>query len=295
MAVVSKALYLETESGCVVALVDTALPEGAITVRVPGLTGALPALKGSTAAPFHGNGSYLEIAGRVRLDITRSRPWVPPVITPDAAPGALSTALDSLTHVIAGRGDSAGLGPLAPRVAELLVAGVGSHTRSILESSDRLLRVAGQAVAKLGRAWYSGDSAGASSAALRLLGLGPGLTPSGDDLLMGLLAVCRWTEAKSESAALAGPPLAKAVLSQAPSVTTRLSARLLAHAAEGLLYEPAMSLAACLFSARLDRIEPAASRLFLIGHSSGIDMAVGLLVGARLCLTSSNKSPTCGG
>jgi hypothetical protein len=286
-AVVSKALYLECESSCVVALVDPALPEGPITVRVAGLAGALPALKGSVRASFHGNGSHLEIGGRLRLDLTRSRPWIPPAITIEAAPAALNNALDLLSGVIAGQREVAGLGPLSPYLAELLDGDEGSPESAILDPPDPpapLLRVASRALRELGRAWHGGDSAAASTAALRFLGLGPGLTPSGDDLLMGLLAVCRWSESYSERAALMGPPLAKRVLEQAPTATTRISARLLAHASNGLLYEPAMTLAACLFSARIDRIEPAASRLFAIGHSSGTDMALGILVGARLSL-----------
>jgi len=285
-AVVSKALYLESESGCIVALVDPALPEGPITIRVPGLAGALPSLEGSVGTPFHSNGKHLEIAGRLHFDLTRSRPWIPPAISMEAAPDALSNALDSLSGVIAGQESVAGLGPLAPCAAALLNRDGDSPKNTILDSPYPLLRMAGLALNELGGAWYREDSTAASSAALRLVGLGPGLTPSGDDLLMGLLAVCYWAESYSEQSAPLGPAIARSVLKQASTATTRISARLLAHAAGGLLYEPAMSLAACLFSARIEGIDPAASRLFAIGHSSGTDMAVGLLVGALLCRTS---------
>jgi hypothetical protein len=110
--------------------------------------------------------------------------------------------------------------------------------------------------------------------ALSLLGLGPGLTPAGDDLLCGLLV------------GLAGrpdlrDPLAAAVLSHAARRTTFLSAELLRHAAAGLAAPAVVAVADALAGhgddAALARCLP---RLLALGHTSGRALAQGLLLAA---------------
>jgi hypothetical protein len=142
--------------------------------------------------------------------------------------------------------------------------------------------LANKRLSELDSAWREGDEDGVASAALGLVGLGPGLTPSGDDLLAGMMAVLKWVEPASESAARFGRAVSRRIVAQAPLLTTRLSARLLAYAAGGLLYEPAMRLGAALLEGRRADIEPSATRLFEIGHTSGFDMAAGIIVGANL-------------
>jgi hypothetical protein len=73
--------------------------------------------------------------------------------------------------------------------------------------------------------------------------------------------------------------VAEVVLAEAPARTTTLSARLLTYAAEGIMYEPAMSLGVSLFAGRSAEIGSAALRLFGLGHTSGADMALGIALG----------------
>jgi hypothetical protein len=61
---------------------------------------------------------------------------------------------------------------------------------------------------------------------------------------------------------------------------------MLVYAAEGLLYEPAMALGRALFAGRPAETQQAASRLFAIGHTSGVDMAAGIALGAILLRSS---------
>jgi hypothetical protein len=85
---------------------------------------------------------------------------------------------------------------------------------------------AGQAaVADLVQALAIGASP--APAVARLLGRGPGLTPTGDDVLAGAL-VCL-----NALGAPAATVLGQAVLAAAPSATTTVSAALLRHAARG--------------------------------------------------------------
>jgi hypothetical protein len=72
------------------------------------------------------------------------------------------------------------------------------------------------------------------------------------------------------------------VRAAAPQRTNRISARLLWHAGEGTLYAPALDLGAALFGGDAAGVAAPTRRLFAIGHTSGVDLAVGLLAGMRL-------------
>jgi hypothetical protein len=110
----------------------------------------------------------------------------------------------------------------------------------------------------------------------RLLGRGPGLTPSGDDVLAGYLV----------GAAAYGLPadeLRALVHSQAHRRTTTLSAALLRHAALGEAIPQVAGLLDALGGGRgLDR---ALAELLAVGHTSGAALAGGVLAAADAAST----------
>lgn len=107
-----------------------------------------------------------------------------------------------------------------------------------------------------------------------LVGLGPGLTPAGDDVLAGLLVGLHHDATRRAA-------VVEQVLPRLPR-TTALSATLLRHAMLGhgvpALLDVADLLAA---SGRVDRIPGAVERLTGVGHSSGTALAWGLLRAAE--------------
>jgi hypothetical protein len=108
-----------------------------------------------------------------------------------------------------------------------------------------------------------------------LLGLGPGLTPAGDDVLAGLLIALRHHDAP-------GRPIADEVTRLAHARTTTLSAALLRHAAAGLALPAVVDVADALAGHGTDaELSRAVTRLLAVGHSSGTALAHGLLRGAR--------------
>ena len=113
----------------------------------------------------------------------------------------------------------------------------------------------------------------AADAALDLLGLGPGLTPSGDDLLAGMLLALDW---------LARPDLVAAIgarlLAAAAERTTRISRAHLAAASTGQGAAPLHDLLAALASPDPDSLDPALERISRIGHSSGCDGIAGIVL-----------------
>ena len=121
-------------------------------------------------------------------------------------------------------------------------------------------------------AWLeSGAAAAPPNAGIeRLLGLGPGLTPSGDDFLGGMMIALR-----AAGRGAAADRLAGAVMARARRATGRISLSHLAAAAEG---EGAAALHETL--AALDRADDTAldaglAAIDRIGHSSGWDALAG--------------------
>jgi hypothetical protein len=92
----------------------------------------------------------------------------------------------------------------------------------------------------------------------RLAGRGSGLTPAGDDLLIGFVAGLRLLHDRADEA--------HRIATSAAQLTTALSATLLRHAALGDLPEPA--------HAALERADP--HPLLDFGHSSGAAVLLGL-------------------
>ncbi|WP_326777174.1 DUF2877 domain-containing protein [Streptomyces sp. NBC_01445] len=198
-------------------------------------------------APWAGVGAGRVVIGPVRFEPEAS--WTPPRVQDASSPPdparirQLTVLLDALSQPLPP--------PLAPRLTDLRHA---LHT----DKSSEVLR-----------------------AARTLVGLGPGLTPSGDDILCGALLASR---------AWGGPlaPLSEAV-ADATLRTPLLSAALLRHAVRGECVPQAH---AFLRSLRGDgALEPALRELLAVGHHSGGDLARGVLaVGlSRACAATGDR------
>lgn len=113
-------------------------------------------------------------------------------------------------------------------------------------------------------------AAGQSRAALDLLGLGPGLTPAGDDVLAGWL-VARYAADRPTG------PVAEAVRSKARARTTLLSATLLDRAAHGEAAPACRDLLLALHAG--SAVDAALAALLRVGHTSGAALALGIGLG----------------
>jgi hypothetical protein len=121
--------------------------------------------------------------------------------------------------------------------------------------------------------------------AARVIGLGEGLTPSGDDLLVGFLAVLH----------LAGyaPMLLHAPnwLNSLMANTTDLSAAFILGALKGHFSEPIVRFMQVLYRIEARDWHARAADLARVGHSSGVDAMVGMAFANQL-LASADASPT---
>jgi hypothetical protein len=123
------------------------------------------------------------------------------------------------------------------------------------------------------------DIQGLTQAAEKLIGLGPGVTPSGDDILIGFLAGL-WSTAGQNQIRLSFVRLLGNEIIRIAKLTSEISRTYLYHAAQGR------------FSSSLSRVveaiatgtnlEPVTREALQVGHSSGMDSVTGLLIGLRL-------------
>lgn len=126
----------------------------------------------------------------------------------------------------------------------------------------------------------SSDPGAILDQASRLLGRGPGLTPEGDDVLVGAVAAFRYvSRSLSRAAALEGLDAARdQLLASARSATTRLSTVLLRHALDDEVATPVGALLRSL-TGRSD-LAAALVATSAIGTSSGPALVGGVVSGA---------------
>lgn len=143
---------------------------------------------------------------------------------------------------------------------------------------------AGMAARLLCGAAARGHAISVAGAARGLAGLGPGLTPSGDDLLAGFAAA--WTlvgDALGLDRA-ARQRVTAALVAGAERGASPLGRAWLAHARRGELLEPMTGFVAALLSAEPRDLGVAVRGALAVGSSSGTDWMVGFLLGAAAML-----------
>lgn len=113
-----------------------------------------------------------------------------------------------------------------------------------------------------------------------LLGLGPGLTPSGDDFIAGLLMTLLTFSANNA----VFNDFAARVLNIAPAATNTISLAHLRCAAEGAGSAALLQMLAALAQADERMIQQCLPVLVNTGHSSGWDMLAGLVCGCVILL-----------
>ena len=294
-------MYVADSAGHVVGIVGAEAVDGPLTLRVAGLAPVLAALPRTEEIPVWATEEGLGLGGTVWIAWAGARRWAPAIPHVTGTPAARQAAADALTRILAAQAGDEGCGRLAAHLPALLA---GGDLPAAIQG-DPVLRGIAAGLHALHIAFETGDPDAASAALVALLGLGPGLTPSGDDVVCGILAGLAWMastllvneygainrasttnrlpEAARTQLIIAG--LIQAVNEAAPARTNRISTALLRHAATGLLYAPAMDLSAALLAGDPVAVSEPAQRLLAIGHTSGADLAIGTLF--AVCVMSS--------
>jgi len=256
LAAFSRCLYLDAgDALCCVGGED--LPEGPLNLRIASFI-VDDALVTQCDARWRYRHGALSIGGQTwRL---RVQPEWRPALAPAPEPGAVLAGLHACRDAARARA------PAAPGPSSL----------------ERLIAAELEAASEALRRWlccvaHSAVSGPPPDTALRLLGCGPGLTPSGDDCLVGVLVALQ--ALRRDEAARA---LGHAVMAHAPQRTSRISAAHLRAACEGEAVAPVHDVLETLLAGNAPACTVAVRRLLAYGQHSGVDALAGiaLAVGA---------------
>lgn len=117
-----------------------------------------------------------------------------------------------------------------------------------------------------------------------LIGLGPGLTPSCDDMLMGFMnSLLLVTEALSGDVYYARE-VNQTIVSLVNGQTTLLSQKLLEQAALGEAPELTHNVVEVIAAGTEEQVKKATFKLLTVGHSSGTDTLLGILLGFQVTM-----------
>jgi hypothetical protein len=146
-----------------------------------------------------------------------------------------------------------------------------------------LSRMAMPKLRLLAQASWRQNIAGIEEAVRGLAGLGPGLTPSGDDVLVGFAAIMALLSPQLSADSLPREHIASIIAAVAKPRTTILSAVLLEYASRGEVAEQ-LGMLMLTLSYPVEATETllvAADRVLAFGASSGGDTLLGILLGLR--------------
>jgi hypothetical protein len=203
-------------------------------------------------------------AGMV-IDASDAATWHPtlPAAARATATPDLGQAVGAARALAAARAPAGGLAPM--------LAGGDRQ-------GDPWLSVARSLIRRQLDALRAGDVAAAIGPTAELIGLGTGLTPSGDDYLTGLLAGLDATGHPARHA------LATAIERGIPGRTTAVGAALLGHAVHGEFTERLHDVLAALAAGRPDSVAGPIERAMAYGATSGSDTLVGLFSGLEIAV-----------
>ncbi len=217
------------------------------------------------------SGAEIGLAGGAVFSLAAAKHWRPPR-PPDWDMADLRRGLTGLARAADRRAPRDGLGRLIPALAE------GGPRAAADDTASPLMRRGAEGASALAE-WLASDARLPPPDRARvLIGLGPGLTPSGDDLIAGALVALR---------ALVRPEAADQLAAWAlPLAATRTGVISRAHlisAAAGEAAEPLHRVLAAICATDEVGLERELDAVDRIGHCSGWDALVGVaLAGAAV-------------
>jgi hypothetical protein len=275
VAVASRAIHVEAPDGALLCVAEARTSNAPLTLRVALPPGASFAARGlAVGTPVTVRETTL-LLGDLRIHCEAPRAWAQ-----DGRPGAAVPA-ERLRRGVA-------LLARASRVVarrEGLYAAI-AHLDALLAGAtppelDLLTRRAWPALLGIVAAWRADNGEALAAAPRGLVGLGPGATPSGDDLLAGLLVAARRglrAHGREEAAVDRHAAGCLGLVSE----TTRLAGARLRCAAADELDEALDAVFPPVYAAHGRCAWLHAARAAELGHSSGTDTLAGVLLGLRL-------------
>ncbi|MBT98754.1 MAG: hypothetical protein CL902_09000 [Dehalococcoidia bacterium] len=224
-------------------------------------------------------GKKLSFSNGSRLDLTGSRVWIrEPISAANAAtPQQLNARFDDLLRAAKELHQGENLGLALP----FFDSEDQSSERVVMPDNASPLVSAGvQQIRELLPNCRSGNLGEVLELARELIGLGHGLTPSGDDFVGGLLFMAHHLSAVYPAQLWWSEADTSPFLSRSRAMTSQISHALMADLANGQSHESLHDLVDDLFSSGPDvDAEKHVRSVTQIGQSSGWDILTGMLAG----------------
>ena len=266
-SVFARAINVERNGGGLVTIASRDAGDAPATLVVD--AGGFATVSIEVGAVVRADARALVVANRFGVALAHAKPWTP--IVP-RWPADASRLRDNLAAARRHVG-----------VADAPCSALARTTRETLDARAQAL------CAALRR----GDADALRTHGCALLGLGHGLTPSGDDFLVGLFAVLAIAASPCER--LAG--VAIDIVADAGRRTNAISVAALAAAAHGRVRESIGALVRTLIDGDRERALAALRVVLAIGSTSGADIATGVFAGFEVQLAVGSaawtRAPDC--
>jgi len=278
LAAFSEAAFLVTKQSELFWLASANAPGHSRGMRI---AGPFPKLEAGGA--FFVEGQCIRISPDYNVDFGDASTWTRPRIPAGTALNFEKIPLRVKSHFLNrfNLSQASGFGRLIPNILSLVTD--QGHAETV---TDYFLSFAWPGIHDITQACLLRDSPGLFKKAEALVGLGEGLTPSGDDFLGGLL-FCIYTLKRLYPGLIDFDSSEQAsFIESAGKRTHQISFTLLQDSINGRAVEPLHELIHAILSDRpLESLRPA-SRLTRIGHSTGWDLLTGALTGLLMTFRS---------
>lgn len=223
-------------------------------------------------------------AANLRLDLQQSQPWNPhPQLAPAVCPPEhLQAHLAFLETYLAAHASPGGLAGLAHLDHETTIEKAAGANQPLLQTAWTATQ---QLLDGISRQQLSLMREGLTM----LIGLGPGLTPSGDDLLTGLIAATLLLSEPVRQPVGFYQRLSAEALAIAYSRTNKLSITWIEYAGRGEVAEHLGRLFEALIQSDTSLLEKAAQEVLSSGATSGGDLLAGIILGGRCLIAQQNN------
>ena len=261
--VTSRGVFINLESGWILFL-SFEPTRGPLSLNLSGGEAILAEAEVGGTVKIQG-GKIQGLADGVEIDFSRAETWEAPSRSATwLAPGGRARSLKAVAELVLSQRSEPGL----YLILQDLLGSESGAPKSPPKPFERLDS------ARLLQVLKTPSLDAILSAVTPLLGLGNGLTPAGDDLVLGLLlAYCRWGVVLRPAFDL--PALSDSLNRAAFQKTTRLSANLIACASHGQADERLVDALDGIMTGHLTPDE-CARNLCMWGHSSGCETLAGM-------------------
>ena len=275
LAVFSKVIYLLTETD---ELFWITTGDALMHRRCALIPSPLPGLV--AGALFRVADHHLTVDPDFVFEIDSASPWNAPCTTRVLDISALPDRIHSFfSHLDLSQ--AKGFGNFIPQVLSL---SKNESLESSSESTDPILQFSQPLVLDIACACLDHQTSRLSPIADKLIGLGTGLTPSGDDFVGGLSFAIHHLHSAYPDLNLTDYKLQ---IEPYRSRTPLISFTLLKDHASGNAIEPLHHIINGIFNGEsFESISPSVSQLTRIGHSTGWDLLTGLLTGLLITIPS---------